>query len=899
MDILNIVSNNCSRRKGRQIRRGNERREYIKGADVELPSWSPRGFAMTCDPGRVAFHCFINCSLHNGVLEDTSRRHCTHNVLGVAGTWTSTKSRIETNRQGAKARLTLRWETACYPKELRDTAKWIKDSAKAMFLISTIESEQLEPPLVCLTGKEKLTSLHEQKSASNKLLLTTRLCEYRMSPGDTIIQHVAKEQNMATQLPDVGFQTAWDNVAPDQQTLNNLQERLIRKEARLTVANEETGAFSKCKKNGIKKNDAGAQNKITKSDCQIGKLQRKVLNKVHERPATKPAEVFHMNDDATRFHYVYFLRHKSDEIKKFKMLDKIERKKYYPVYGGEKRHSRTPQQDHHPESENDDRHKKFTTSLMSRNSVGSTKNVIRDEDDDVRKEDADERKEGDEFQEAAEEVADLEVQELQQETSQGILRDRANLRVPTRCVVRLNKSAPCARGNRGSRIGTIDIQTASLHDQLEEQIYMEVPECLSGEKQSKITREHCLLMTVWSQLKTLDTMLGRLSEAFKITIGDSMFIPEKLILMLSFILCSRTTKGLKMYLILKQSDSRSLNFSVRETEPRWEGDRKEVNITGASVRSLSFASRNEVTLAVLNIIGVIGSTKESFIKECKNISLSLCSASCTLIARRIKKDPLSILSTYLKMLRPIVRVWDGARIVGGQQASPGQFPWQAAIYKYTADGRYFCGGTLYNEQWILTAGQCVIDATEFTIQLGSNQLDSTDNNRIVVNATTYYVEPRFDPTVSLRHDVGMIKLPSPVTVNDYIQPVRMLESMSPIYKGVAVETAGWGQTADSGDIVNDLNYVQLKIIANTECQSYYGDQFFGSMTCTEGSNYNEGFCFGDVGGALLGDVPVGDYKIQVGISSFISQNGCESLDPTGYTRTDAYFQWMHNISKYG
>jgi hypothetical protein len=28
-------------------------------------------------------------------------------------------------------------------------------------------------------------------------------------------------------------------------------------------------------------------------------------------------------DDATRFHDVYFLRHKSDEIKKFKMLDKI------------------------------------------------------------------------------------------------------------------------------------------------------------------------------------------------------------------------------------------------------------------------------------------------------------------------------------------------------------------------------------------------------------------------------------------------------------------------------------------------------------------------------------------------------------------------------------------------
>jgi hypothetical protein len=53
----------------------------------------------------------------------------------------------------------------------QDIARWIKDNAKAMFLISTtIESEQLEPLLVCVTAKEmweKLTSVHEQKSASN------------------------------------------------------------------------------------------------------------------------------------------------------------------------------------------------------------------------------------------------------------------------------------------------------------------------------------------------------------------------------------------------------------------------------------------------------------------------------------------------------------------------------------------------------------------------------------------------------------------------------------------------------------------------------------------------------------------------------------------------------------
>jgi transposase InsO family protein len=106
-----------------------------------------------------------------------------------------------------------------------------------------------------------------------------------MSPGDSIIQHVAKVQNMAAQLLDVSdltimakilaslsskyaaFQTAWDSVSPEQQTLNNLQERLIREEARLTAEDERPGAFSAYKKNAAKENDAkNATGKSQKSD---------------------------------------------------------------------------------------------------------------------------------------------------------------------------------------------------------------------------------------------------------------------------------------------------------------------------------------------------------------------------------------------------------------------------------------------------------------------------------------------------------------------------------------------------------------------------------------------------------------------------------------------------------
>jgi secreted trypsin-like serine protease len=49
----------------------------------------------------------------------------------------------------------------------------------------------------------------------------------------------------------------------------------------------------------------------------------------------------------------------------------------------------------------------------------------------------------------------------------------------------------------------------------------------------------------------------------------------------------------------------------------------------------------------------------------------------------------------------------GSRIIGGQVARTGQFAYNAAITVQTSDSRFFCGGTLLNQEWILTAGQCV------------------------------------------------------------------------------------------------------------------------------------------------------------------------------------------------
>nr|CAD7429932.1 unnamed protein product [Timema monikensis] len=198
----------------------------------------------------------------------------------------------------------------------------------------------------------------------------------------------------------------------------------------------------------------------------------------------------------------------------------------------------------------------------------------------------------------------------------------------------------------------------------------------------------------------------------------------------------------------------------------------------------------------------------------------------------------------------------GSRITNGEQASRGQFPYQAALY---LDGRSFCGGSLISTTWVLTAAHCTLRIDTVTVHLGAQNLNAVEAGKVTVATRNLVNHASYNPS-NLNNDISLIRLPSAVALN-----------------------------ASSG-ISPNLNFVNLNIITNTVCARTYGTAVIITSTiCSLGAN-GRSTCNGDSGGPLV--VSHGGFPQQIGVVSFGSSAGCASGAPSGYARVTSFLSWI-------
>lgn len=193
------------------------------------------------------------------------------------------------------------------------------------------------------------------------------------------------------------------------------------------------------------------------------------------------------------------------------------------------------------------------------------------------------------------------------------------------------------------------------------------------------------------------------------------------------------------------------------------------------------------------------------------------SFSNTNFEKQIRNGPI-ILSTIITAAAINgYAVDDAERIVGGQNVTIQQFPWQASLYN-ASSGRHACGGTILDRYTILTAAHCIRDGRPLGVRVGSSFHSRGGYTRSV---SRIVVHDLFNRT-NLDQDIALVILTFPLLWSDSVRPANLPEFEYDLDNNSTVWVSGWGKLKqDARELPEQLQAVDVQTIDQEDCRQAY------------------------------------------------------------------------------
>ncbi|XP_045214324.2 neurotrypsin-like [Mercenaria mercenaria] len=255
-------------------------------------------------------------------------------------------------------------------------------------------------------------------------------------------------------------------------------------------------------------------------------------------------------------------------------------------------------------------------------------------------------------------------------------------------------------------------------------------------------------------------------------------------------------------------------------------------------------------------------------------------------------------------------------IIGGiRPPRHGLFPWQAGIRKRH---KHFCGGTIINRHWILTAAHCFyeerrtwyysylrqyerVDNDDFVIRTGDYDNTKRDKYEQEFNIAHVEIHEFYDPEETGDYDIALVKIKTDgnegIDFNDHVQPACLPTTSTEYKQGHKCYVSGWGASRYSNVLKKVTQYpttlqgAEIPLQSDETCSSIYENRFTTRMVCAGNLEGGVNACYGDSGGPLV--CMENSAYVVMGITSFGSTEGCALPDlPTVFTKVSRFVHWI-------
>uniref|UniRef100_A0A182M0J8 Peptidase S1 domain-containing protein n=1 Tax=Anopheles culicifacies TaxID=139723 RepID=A0A182M0J8_9DIPT len=248
------------------------------------------------------------------------------------------------------------------------------------------------------------------------------------------------------------------------------------------------------------------------------------------------------------------------------------------------------------------------------------------------------------------------------------------------------------------------------------------------------------------------------------------------------------------------------------------------------------------------------------------------------------------------------------RIVNGQEASPGQFPYQVALLGQFNAGIGLCGASIITQNYILTAAHCVYSSPNSndpivggTAILGAQNriVEEPSQQRIPFTSSGIIGHPGYN-LVNIRNDIAVVRLEAPIVYTERIQPIRLpARSDTRTFAGLMGTVSGFGVYSVANPALSDvLNYVVNPVITNADCLAQWSGmvELIEAQNICQSGDGGRSACNSDSGGPLT--VQDNAESLLVGVVSFGSAGGCDDGMPTVFARVSYYLGWIEDNSDF-